>query len=699
MDHLDSKATSAFNPTGLYEPHESLPQLYQRRVFLPLASLSKMLSVNLEQKLRGRNLWKGCFQLDGDFFWWSVSGVSKSAIVASHVLILREQDACLYDLDANRAPSALELHDQPMNGVLQVCAEPLPPASDVMADELKPLGYGDSTKGTPGVLLSLGESASLLHQVPLRHCPAASEYMSILRQLPSQRHIDILVQDFFKNVAWHYDIVDEATFISQLAQWRRLTYEQVKRGPAALPVTLWSFPTLLFQVLAQALIFQPAHYNESLNDLKYVVDMELSDRAAEYSDAGRRLASYFGKSQPTLTGVQAELMRACFEKTTGAVIEAWHTLGTAIRDAQELGLHLIQPESTTYSTVGKPSDRELGRNVWLVLHLWDAHMGIVLGRPMSTRMSPSDVALPMSSRDSSGKQRPPQPRDVILCGYHMAYKFLQDIHNLDRVDDWRVTVEKIHETIVTNIANLPAWATAQRSRQGEPPWLSAALETMLTNVHFVIFALHRPFIFAEPSSRHKAFDAAMQILESQGRLFDQTEPLQYRAFSLVFATFDAMVLVAAVHVRFPDEQREQFAATRRNLELGIERLKSLQTRSNALANSALSIIERLYRKVLAVAHSEEPLGHHQGDTDDSGFMAMEAETNWDAILQPDLGDVMVPQPMNELLRSGYFAQSVNTSPSYQAPYGQYQFGTDIMDTFGSDLMPWGSTDDTSHGMK
>ncbi|KAG5764667.1 hypothetical protein H9Q72_007272 [Fusarium xylarioides] len=373
-------------------------------------------------------------------------------------------DVCLYDLDANRAPSVfvpVDLQDQSMNGVLQACLEPLPPTSGVVVDEFKPLGYGDNTKGTPGVLRTLGESASLLHQVPLRDCPALSEYVSIIRELPSQRHIDILVQDFFRNAAWHYDIVDEAIFINQLAQWRCLTHEQFKRGPDALPATLRSFPALLFQVLAQALLFQPAQYNESLNDLKYAVDMELSDRAVEYSDAGRRLASCFRKSEPTLTGVQAELMRACFEKTTGAVIEAWHTLGTAIRDAQELGLHLIKPELTR---IEEPCDRELGRNIWLVLHLWDAHMGIVLGRPLSTRMSPSDVALPMSSRDSSGKQRPPQPRDVILCGYHTAYKFLQDIHNLDRVDDWRVTVEKIHETILTNIANLPAWATVQRSR-------------------------------------------------------------------------------------------------------------------------------------------------------------------------------------------------------------------------------------------
>lgn len=613
--------------------------------------------------------------------------------------LLRKQDICLYDLDVNRTPSTFlpfELQDQSISGALQACHGPIPPALVVVPDDFKPLGYGDSTKGTPGVLCSLGESASLLYQSPPRDCPAPSEYVSMIRELPSQRHIDILVQDFFRNVAWHYDIVDEATFMNQLAQWRRLTHDQFKRGPDALPTTLRSFPALLFQVLAQALLFQPAQHNETLNDLKYAVDMELSGRAVEYSDAGRRLASSFRKSEPTLTGVQAELMRACFEKTTGAVIEAWHTLGTAIRDAQELGLHLIEPDSTTYSRSAKSSDREMGRKVWLILHLWDAHMGIVLGRPMSTRMSPNDVALPMSSRDSSGNQRPPQPRDVILCGYHTAYKFLQEIHDLEKVKDWRVPVDKIYETILTNIANLPAWATVQRSRHGEPPWLSAALETMYTNVQFVVFALHRPFIFAEQNSRHKAFDAAMQILDSQGRLFDQTEPLQYKAFSLVFATFDAMVLVAAVHIRFPNELKEQFAATRRNLELGIQRLKSLQARKNVLANSALSIVERLYRKMLAVMYPEEHL-YQQGGTDDSNFIMMEAETvetNWDTIIQPDLADVLVPQPMNELLRSGYLAQSLSISPPYQTAFGQGQFGTNIMDSFGSDLMPYQSTDDT-----
>ncbi|KAJ3539877.1 hypothetical protein NM208_g5312 [Fusarium decemcellulare] len=605
-------------------------------------------------------------------------GKTVSVLVFSRHHLLRKQDACIYEVDADRVPYApipTQLQDKPMNGVPQNCLEPTPATSSVVQDEFRVLGYGDDAKGTLGVLRNLGESASLLHHSQPRNGSASSQYASIVRELPSRRHMDILVQDFFKNVAWHYDIVDEAAFTHQLSEWSRLTHNQLKQGPDALPINLRSFPALLFQVLAQGLLFQPTQHDESLNDLKYTADMELSDRAADYSEAGHRLASSFRKSELTLTIVQAELMRACFEKTTGAVIEAWHTLGVAIRDAQELGLHLVGPEQTVYLRAEKPSDRELGRNVWFMLHLWDAHMAIVLGRPMSTRMSANDVPLPMSSRDSSGAPKPPQPRDVILCGYHTAYKFLQDIHDLEKMEDWRTLVDSIHDTILTNIANLPAWATAQRSRQGEPRWLSSALEIMNTNIHFVVFALHRPFVFADPGSRRKAFHSAMQILEAQTRLFDQTEPLQYKAFSLVFATFDAMVLIAAVHIRFPNELREQFPATERNLEWGLSRLNYLQARNNHLATSAFNIIQRLYRKMLAVMFPMQSLTPHHADSESGNSVGMEAEmvgVSWENTLQYDLGDVFPPQPLNELLCGGYFNET--------------EFGPDFFDSLGNDLI-------------
>lgn len=464
------------------------------------------------------------------------------------------------------------------------------------------------------------------------------------------------MQEFFQNVAWHYDIVHEATFTGQLIQWSCLSYHQLRQAPDGLPTSLRPFPALLLQVLAQALLFQPTNHDKSLDDLTYAAGMELSDRAVDFSDAGHQLASSFRKSELTITIVQAGLMRAVFEKTTGAVIEAWHTLGIAIRDAQELGLHLTDSERTLSSKFDQVSDSELGCRLWLMLHIWDAHMATVLGRPMSTRMDPNGVVSPMSwCRSPSSVPKMPQPRDVILCGYHAAYKFLQDIHELDKKKDCRLLVENMHEQIVTNIANLPVWATRQSPGNGVPPWLSAAVETMHTNMHFVLFALHRPFVLFEQSSRDRAYYSATQMLESQARLFEATEALQYKTFSLVFATLDAMVLIAALQIRFPNEFIEQLPASKKDLAWGLRRLEILQAKNN-LASSAFKVIQRLYQRVSATELQIQLPDTSYGLPGDTAFIATEpemAQAQWDNPAQYDFG-LLPDQALNELLSSGMF---------------------------------------------
>lgn len=111
--------------------------------------------------------------------------------------------------------------------------------------------------------------------------------------------------------------MDEAIFLNQLFQWKSLSYNQLKEIPNGLTADLWSFPALLFQVLAQSLLFQPLDHDDSLNDLKYAPDMKLSDRAAEFSDAGLRLASLVEKSKLTLTTIQAGLLRASLKRIPG----------------------------------------------------------------------------------------------------------------------------------------------------------------------------------------------------------------------------------------------------------------------------------------------------------------------------------------------------------------------------------------------
>ena len=583
------------------------------------------------------------------------------------------QSACVYELKSPHSggtPPDLAQQEEAM--VTRAYEHDSTTTSASSDDEFSILGYGNKTAGTPGILRSLVEPPSLCGS-RTRHKPATSQYASTLRELPSPRHIDILVQAFFQNVAWHYDIVDEATFAGQLRRWSNLSHHQLRTAPQSLPEKLQAFPALLFQVLAQALLFQPKRHDKNLDDLKYAADMELSDRAAEYSEAGHHIASSFGKTELDLSIVQATLMRACFQKTTGAVTEAWHTLGTAIRDAQELGLHKLEPErSLSWRT--ETSYHALGRKIWLVLHLWDAHMGIVLGRPISTRISPQNVPTPTPWNCSLDAPRQPLPRDIILCGYHTAYKYLQDIHDLEKISSSHTLVDSINEQLLTNISNLPEWARAQSPRECEPAWLPAALEIMNTNIYFVLFALHRPFIFASASSRRSAVYAATKILESQARLFDQTEPLQHKAFSWIFATFDALVVLSAVHVRFPEEFDESSIATKTIVEGALERLKFLRS-TNELAGSAYRVVSRLYEKIfVAAAPSTESSG--MVTVDGNSFTGMEADMlvgEWDDASLADLGSYLLPpEPFNELLCNG--DASFCTDQAWQADLGHVQLG-------------------------
>ena len=318
------------------------------------------------------------------------------AIVLECVTVLTKQDVCLYQLNDDRAQPAnlpLELEDQPSLPAVTppTYVDGIPTLSTVTQFAIRQLGCANDNNGTMGIICSIAGSPSLQSGSGLRHSPSADQYRKIVRELPSWRHIELLVHTFFTNVSWHYDIVDEAMFLNQLCQWKSLSYNQLKEVPNGLTADLWSFPALLFQVLAQSLLFQPLDHDDSLNDLKYAPDMKLSDRAAEFSDAGLRLASLVEKSKLTLTTVQAGLLRASFEKKTGKVVEAWHSVGTAIRNGQELGAHLETSAHTLNSRHQNLPDYSLGCRVWLMLHLWDAHMAVVLGRPMVTKLDPSTI--------------------------------------------------------------------------------------------------------------------------------------------------------------------------------------------------------------------------------------------------------------------------------------------------------------------
>ncbi|KAH8170103.1 cytochrome p450 domain-containing protein [Sarocladium implicatum] len=527
----------------------------------------------------------------------------------------KRQEICLYQYTKHPCPSdrttstdSASVQDPPTVPASQPPFETTPSSNHGNSTALllsSRLGYSrNSHAGTLGMVSQVGELDDIVQAHNGNQCnnDAANHYFNLIRQIPARQPVNILVQSFFANISWQYDVIDEAMFRNELSIWNQVSYATLKEGPGTLPVNTRCFPALLLQIISLAMLYQPLGTDEALEDLKYAPGVEFADLAADYSNAGSKIMALLGSQDGSIITVQARLMEACFKKSIGSVIEAWHIIGSAIRDAQELGLHrkqLWEMDTSTEPQVPQRPDLILGKRLWFILHLWDAHMGNVLGRPMATQLDPGIVT---STNVMSGSPlldgSTVAPIDVIFYGYHTAYKYLQDIHNLDVADkSAQKAAQTIHNAIMINMYQLPAWVTASNTAlDARYPWLPAARETLLSEIYFVLLALHRVFSNIDSRSRQEGLLAALQILEAQSRLFDQTGPEGHMNFTLVFSTFDAMVFVASTYIRFPRENPDLLPTLLTCMEWGLARLKAMGAR-NAMAGFAFDVLQVLSQKM------------------------------------------------------------------------------------------------------
>ncbi|KOS46191.1 hypothetical protein ACN38_g2824 [Penicillium nordicum] len=450
--------------------------------------------------------------------------------------------------------------------------------------------------------------------IPSFRSDADHKYKGLVRRLPSQAYIDILIQTFFSDINWQYDLLDEEFFREHLAEWRKISYSDLERGFRRLALETIVFPALLFQVLAHALLFHPPH-DAAINSLMTMANMTFYDLGTEYSDIGADLLALLGKKYISIATVQADLLRASILKSSGKVVEAWHALGTTIRDAQEIGLHtgrIVSGQSPVRPRHAGQNISLVGHKIWVVLHIWDVHMAVVLGRPIST-----DLQIDRFARTIEDDERRrelfshwqtetdlPRPFDIILAGYNVAYRYFKDIHQMEHngadAQDYPV-VERIHAAIKENLELLPSWCRLENpdtkfDRLHGCQWLPSAREGLSSLIHLVLLALHRPFIFSFADSRTKALEAGISILRAQERLFQQTEPHQCKVFNPVYASFDAIVLLTAVFLVFPIMYHERRTECVNVIERGIQRL-GIIGQSNYMAKSAHSVVCSLHHRL------------------------------------------------------------------------------------------------------
>ncbi|KAI1347700.1 hypothetical protein F5Y01DRAFT_294310 [Xylaria sp. FL0043] len=492
-------------------------------------------------------------------------------------------------------------------------------------------GYSANAGSTLGFLRKIENAAG----TPLMPAEMPSEesydmrerYKSLIRQLPARTYVEKLIDVYFHDVNWQYFGIDEPLTRSLMNKWYSLPFNVLSgSGPLALDPMLRALPALLFQMVSCALLYLPQETEKDFECLKYTNNMTFDDLSVEYSEAGMAIVTLLGKRQMSIITVLAGWCRASLLKYTGMVTEAWHQVGTSIRDAQGIGLHRDQmdPQPTAEDSGEEAMEKmwraQHRRMVWLILMGWDLHTGAVLGRPTSidhrliSRSFPIDAIIPKTSSKRvplvpRTDDDPPTPLTRTIWSWQIM-KTLREIQDLEKEGPFPKDfskVEKIHAEILDIKSRTPAPFRSENpdTRFDQLPecwWLPYA-RAQLPQLHaFNILALHRPYVFTRAASRNAALEASLEMLESQRQQFAALDRTQHRTYSLFFGTFDAVVMVASIYILFPREHPELLDEARQHFQWAVDRFEKMAER-NHLARSALGVLQAIWiRFKKAVGH-------------------------------------------------------------------------------------------------
>ncbi|KAI3330126.1 hypothetical protein F4824DRAFT_480110 [Ustulina deusta] len=493
-------------------------------------------------------------------------------------------------------------------------------------------GYSANTGSTLGFLRKIENAAG----APLAGMPTEipseesydmrERYKSLIRQLPARTLLIELIDVYFHDVNWQYFGIDEPLMRSLMDTWYSLPFNVLSgSGPLALDPMLRALPALLFQMVSCALLYLPPGTEKNFECLKYTSNMTFDDLSVEYSEAGMAILNLLGKRQMSIITVLAGWCRASLLKFNGMVTEAWHQVGTSIRDAQGIGLHRDQmdPQPTAddsgEETIEKMWRAQHRRMVWIILMGWDLHTGAVLGRPTSidhrfiSRTCPIDAIIPKTTKRVPLVPRtdddPPTPLTRTIWSWEVM-KTLREIQDLEKEGPFPKDfskVEKIHAEILEIKSRTPPPFRSENpdTRFDQLPecwWLPYA-RAQLPQLHaFNILALHRPYVFTRASSRNAALQASLEMLESQRQQFAALDTAQHRTYSLFFGTFDAVVMVASIYILFPKEHPELLDQARQHFQWAVDRFEKMAER-NHLARSALGVLQAIWiRFKKAVGH-------------------------------------------------------------------------------------------------
>ncbi|KAF3761782.1 hypothetical protein M406DRAFT_50052, partial [Cryphonectria parasitica EP155] len=365
----------------------------------------------------------------------------------------------------------------------------------------------------------------------------------LLRLKPANTVQDVLVQNFLEVANYQYYCIFPEQLRGQNAAW----WDARAAGQRLSP----ELTCLLIRVCAVS-----TQYLET--SLRQRLEQELGEKSQALTERLHAAAQKLSSSIPRGTGgvvqVQQLFLEASWFKSEAAVVDSWHALSGAIREAQEIGMH--KPAE------GLPDfDRELRNRLWCILWTWDWQMSTLLSRPLLIDQDDHKLEIPDGRLENITNPEIPHPLGSVALQAQLG---LYVSHLFQKMDSDRSVklILDIEDALEKWMGTFPA---ALRDHRPDTRWDQKYhyIPFMRCQVNIIAYcyllAPLKTFLCgtADPkimntqlgaNLRLKGVDTCLDLMKAGEKFYDLIFPQSIKYFFIIFFLFDAATTMCSAIV-------------------------------------------------------------------------------------------------------------------------------------------------------
>jgi hypothetical protein len=463
------------------------------------------------------------------------------------------------------------------------------------------------------------------------------------KALPARPRMDAIIQCFFDSLNPHYYIIYPPHFLHEYQVW----WQRRAQGQS---VTLqW---TSLLVMICSCTIQHLDDETRTYFDIDLGESTELLTK--RYLDICHGLSALIPPGHCHILNIKRLLHTIYWYKAEATFDKAWHLIGAAIREAQELGFHL-----TSVSELLPDFESEMRRRLWCLLETWDWQFASGLGRPTIVSHDDVDIGLPTLSLE----QRYPSPflfmqlQQGLVRQLARRFKAPKNITEPQDIEDNQIIIERW----MSEFPPIFAVTAPDTCYDVDCPWIAVHRYYIHTMAFLSILNPYRltmtkdVSMHSSPTELQRRRDCVNYALQNISCTTQWIKHISYRDgrfHFIMFSLFDTSVLLSTIILK----DKDRSVPRRDEILIAIQDAASLMRQLRSRSDTAQKSCNLLHQII-----SKVPLPHEMDD----GRSGKRIRGNEDSDTSTVRGDEAPETLFDEPLTVPEFG-SETTSPSDMA---------------------------------